>query len=135
MQSVVNHTLKKKDNWIRCFSRICCDTVLLICVFISLFKILCQIFRKGTTESDWKVADPAVPNAVMDKLVFENMTVESVKQRIFDGDTYSFETVQRAVQTICKCPTIAIQYRDWQALSIFTEEFIRSGQVKLLNFD
>lgn len=72
----------------------------------------------------------------MDKLIFENMTVESVKQRIFDGDTYSFETVQRAVQTICKCPTITILYRDWQALSQFTEEFIQSGQVlKLSNHD
>lgn len=95
---------------------------------IVIFKYNIIRFRNGTNESEWKVADPAVPNAVLDKLVFENMNVESVKQRIFDGDTYSLEIVQRAIQTICKCSNVAIQCRDWQALSQFTEEFVQSGQ-------
>ncbi|KAI6182204.1 BMA-NPP-6, isoform e [Aphelenchoides bicaudatus] len=88
----------------------------------------CALELNGTSESEWKVADPAVPNSILDSLVFESMTVESVKQRIFDGDTYSFEIVQRSIQTICKCPTIAVQYRDWHGLSCFTEEFVQSGQ-------
>ena len=125
-QSVVNRT-KMTSNKTPCTSRTCFATVSSICKSFYGFVVHC-VFRNGTTESEWKIADPAVPNAVMDKLIFENLTIESVKQRIFDGDTYSFETVQRAVQTICKCPTIAIQYRDWQALSRFSEEFIQSGQ-------
>ncbi|KAI6177930.1 Protein disulfide-isomerase [Aphelenchoides fujianensis] len=90
----------------------------------------CTVDLRGLESSSWDAVDPGMPDPVFDKLLFADLAAKSIKQRIFDGDTYSFEIVQRAVQTVCKCPTIPVNYRDWPALSNFTEGFVQSGQFK-----
>ncbi|KAI6234379.1 hypothetical protein M3Y99_00788100 [Aphelenchoides fujianensis] len=57
---------------------------------------------RGLESSSWDAVDPGMPDPI----------------------------VQRAVQTVCKCPTIPVNYRDWPALSNFTEGFVQSGQFK-----
>ncbi|KAI6192894.1 hypothetical protein M3Y99_01908000 [Aphelenchoides fujianensis] len=90
----------------------------------------CTVDLRGLESSSWDAVDPGMPDPVFDKLLFADLAAKSIKQRIFDGNTYSFEIVQRAVQTVCKCPTIPVNYRDWPALSNFTEGFVQSGQFK-----
>ncbi|KAI6203510.1 hypothetical protein M3Y94_00565300 [Aphelenchoides besseyi] len=90
----------------------------------------CTVDLNGLNSSTWDAVDPGMPDPVFDKLLFAETTTKSIKQRVFDGDTYSFETVLRAVQTVCKCPTITLPYRDWSALSVYTESFVQTGQFK-----
>ncbi|KAI6179396.1 BMA-NPP-6, isoform e [Aphelenchoides besseyi] len=90
----------------------------------------CTVDLNGLNSSTWDAIDPGMPDPIFDKLLFAETTTKSIKQRVFDGDTYSFEVVLRAVQTVCKCPTITLPYRDWSALSVYTESFVQTGQFK-----
>ena len=87
------------------------------------------------TGSRWDTIDPAMPDAVSDRMLFADQSAETIKRRLFDGDTYAFATVQRAIQAVCKCPQLSSQYRDWQMLSQFIDAYIISGAFRQLYLD
>jgi hypothetical protein len=46
----------------------------------------------------WESIRPAVASNAMENLLFNYQDFESIRNRIFDGNNYSFDVVNRAVQ-------------------------------------
>uniref|UniRef100_A0A914CBT9 Nuclear pore complex protein Nup160 n=1 Tax=Acrobeloides nanus TaxID=290746 RepID=A0A914CBT9_9BILA len=94
----------------------------------SLWK--CSLSLLNDNPHEWIRVRPAVPDSSMDDILFHSTAIEAIRHRIFNGDDYSFDAVQRAVHIVCKKPIANIVYNDWSSLIGFVEDFLQSGQFK-----
>uniref|UniRef100_A0A914N1S2 Nucleoporin Nup120/160 beta-propeller domain-containing protein n=1 Tax=Meloidogyne incognita TaxID=6306 RepID=A0A914N1S2_MELIC len=87
----------------------------------------------ATSENQvWESVRPASSSCTADNRLFKYQNSEGIKNRIFDGNNYSFDVVSRAVQIVCKQPQHGIEYGNWIALSRLLDDFLSSGQLKQL---
>lgn len=61
---------------------------------------VCRISRDKDADSIWENVQPAVMDGKVDSLLFDFPETEAIRNRIFDGNNYSFSVVNRAV-TVC----------------------------------
>ncbi|KAF7637423.1 hypothetical protein Mgra_00003167 [Meloidogyne graminicola] len=103
---------------------------LMKCEFIFSFS---NIENQEIFSYEWESVRPACSSCLSDNRLFKYPNSEGIRNRIFDGNNYSFDVVNRAVQVVCKQQQV-IQYGNWIALSRFLDEFLSSGQLKHLYF-
>lgn len=68
--------------------------------FIVNFIFILYFFSSGEHISVWEDVQPALAHNKVDNLLFKFAESEAVKNRVFDGNNYSFFVVTRAVQVI-----------------------------------
>uniref|UniRef100_A0A1I8B7X5 ER membrane protein complex subunit 1 n=1 Tax=Meloidogyne hapla TaxID=6305 RepID=A0A1I8B7X5_MELHA len=100
---------------------------LMKCEFTSLATLENQQVTCG-----WENVRPACSSCTADNRLFKYPNSEGIRNRIFDGNNYSFDVVSRAVQIVCKQPQHGIEYGNWIALSRLLDDFLSSGQLKQL---
>uniref|UniRef100_A0AC34QPA2 Nuclear pore complex protein Nup160 n=1 Tax=Panagrolaimus sp. JU765 TaxID=591449 RepID=A0AC34QPA2_9BILA len=83
----------------------------------------------STKKGNWERISPAVNDQSIDELSFAfPSTLNAIKHRIFNGESYSFDVVTRAIQIVCKRgPVLPQVYNNWSALMNYVDEYISSG--------
>ncbi|KAL3095032.1 hypothetical protein niasHS_006383 [Heterodera schachtii] len=85
-----------------------------------------------TSSTMWEGVRAATSSGTaVDSLLFHYPDLEAVRTRIFDGNSYAFDVVVRAVQIVCK-QTIRppLEHDNWVGLSRFLDDYLSSRQFK-----
>ncbi|CAD5208912.1 unnamed protein product [Bursaphelenchus xylophilus] len=91
----------------------------------------CFVSMNGDFESIWDSIETTAINTKKIDMI-NHSKIDAIKKRVLGGETYSFEMVERAIQTLCKSPGVKFEYMDWPSLSNYVDGFIGSGQFKTL---
>uniref|UniRef100_A0A914GWM9 Uncharacterized protein n=1 Tax=Globodera rostochiensis TaxID=31243 RepID=A0A914GWM9_GLORO len=85
----------------------------------------------------WESVRPAtVGGTAVDSLLFKYPDLEAMRNRIFDGNSYAFDVVVRAVQVVCKqSKRPHLSHDNWIGLSRYLDEYLSSGQFKQFYLD
>ncbi|CAD5206180.1 unnamed protein product [Bursaphelenchus okinawaensis] len=91
----------------------------------------CSVILNRDHSSVWEEIQTTAANTKNIDII-NRSKIEAVRRRILGGETYSFDMVERAIQTLCKAPGVKFEYMDWPSLSSYVDGFVNSGMFKTL---
>ena len=81
------------------------------------------------------MVQPAVNDQSLDELRFAfPKRLNAIRHRIFNGECYSFDVVQRALQVACKRgAVITVAYNDWSSLLTYVDDYVNSDNASFFS--